>query len=187
MSLATLERELVQMGAQITRDFRPALREVDHYLTQRIGQSFGRRVEPDGTPWAKRPSGEEATLVKSGDLRTAAVSKGPGAVADITTDHLERGVKIPYSPFMQYGVGKRRAKKRKKVKQHAPKPGSRGAKALANMKGPPKLRRRRIKKNFVGPRQMRVPARPYIGFTEQDADRIANIGADFLADRLVKR
>ena len=186
MSLDNLTKELDQIARNITRDFRPALREVDKYLTQTISRNFALRQDPDGTPWAKRPSGEEATLIKSRDLLNSLVANGPGGVKDITSDHLERGTNIPYSPFMQYGVPKRRGKKKTKLKYGPPKPGSAAATKVRISKKPPRGRRRFKKKAKMGPVQMRVAARPYIGFSQVDANRIAEIGADFIAEQLVK-
>jgi phage virion morphogenesis protein len=133
------------------RDASPVMRQIARLGESATRKRFRTQTGPDGQRWA--PSGRVRdeggrTLVKSGALRDSLSSRADGFRA-------EWGVNRIYAAIHQFG-GTIRPKKDKTLRFRLP-----------GMGGKPGA--------FVSVKQVKIPARPYIGVSDDDREDILDL------------
>jgi phage gpG-like protein len=177
MQMEGLLRGLEQSVAPANFPYRAVLNDLSVYLAGRAKESFENSAAPDGTKWAalKRPRNRTRDKRASGGtgqkplrdrdiLMASATGQGPNGVRNFGPTWLEQGSKLNYAGPQNYGA---KINKPEQVRPYPKKPfvfeGPEGRRIFA----------RRIRAHTVT-----IPARPFLGLTDQDGSRMAQIAAE---------
>lgn len=186
------------------RDAKPLLRSMSVYLSARAKRSFASATDPDGRAWKPvipglRPRGGAAPLRDRGLLMASASAGasggGPGAIFTLTDTHLEQGTNIEYAAIHQYGgeirpksgralaipvsreaYGKRPRAFGKPLAVVWPK-GKRSGWLVERRAG----RHAKTIFHYLLVSKVTIPARPFLGISDKDADKLAMMAADFFS------
>jgi len=204
---AALEMDLGQFAAwcdsraqDLSRiDFSPAWRPVAVYLAASTKQRFASGTSPNGAPWAPlahpRARGGGTPLRDTGLLMASVTGQGQGHVEQATPQQLVWGTNLDRAALHQWGgvvrpkgralaipltaeavrAGRARAFPRPLFVHQAR--GGRGFLAESVQKS----KRRTLVLHYLLTPSVTIPARPYLGLNDDDAEEIGGILADFAA------
>lgn len=171
MKSQTIEQfaaEFLRQGEDFGRKLAPAMTQCEVIVHAGIADCFARQGGPEGEVWPPRkdPAGKHPLLDESGALKAAATGKGPGAVTRIADDSLEIGVDasveqggLPGAFVHQFGATIRPV-----------------SKLFLSWVDPLGQR--------IFAKQVTIPARPYLGFSVDTADRCCEVLADGALEQL---
>lgn len=162
-------------------DLSPAMLEVSELLAAIAERSFDAERSPDGVPWAplapatvrqKRKAGRsEKILEREGDLKSS-----------ILSDHDRRsaaaGTNLVYAAIHQFG-GTIQRSARSQVLAFAARGGRFTSRAAASRRRAGSVR---VSFAAIGAHNIDIPARPFLGVGQGDADAILDIVAEHLAE-----
>ena len=211
---AALEMDLNQFAAwldgragELARmDLTPVWRQVAVYLAASTKQRFAAGVGPDGAPWRPlahpRPRGAGNPLRDTGQLMASVTGQGAGHVEQITPTSLTWGTNLDRAAIHQWG-GTIRPKTGKALAIPLTVEAQRAGYArnfprrlvlfqgtehpfLVEWvgKGKGKGKRQRMIRHYLLTPSVTIPARPYLGLNDDDAEEIGGILADHAAKAL---
>jgi phage gpG-like protein len=186
-------------------NYRPLLETIRQDVIYKARSNFQEGRSPDGTPWAplKRPrvnsKGNDLPLRDTGIFQASVTSPGsPGNVNTLDDRKLEYGTNLDYSQIHQYGgiitpkvakllaipatkeaksIGSPRNWPDGELKFLFGKKGGTGAGVAKDLKG-------QIQYYFA--KKVTIPARPYLGVTDEDKSEWAEMGAEMAAEMVAK-
>lgn len=136
------------------QDMRPVMEDIGALLEESTRERFETQRDPDGTPWA--PSSR--ALRQAGPTLTDTGRLRDSVTRKVTGRQIDVGTNVIYAATHQFGATIR----------------PKTAKGLAF----------RIGSDFVVTQKVEIPARPFLGISQQDQDAIGDLVNDYLAGPL---
>ena len=151
------------------KDLKPLLETMSVYLSATAKRRFHEGIDPDGAIWKplamqrarprdkvnRNPRSTGQKPLRDTGLLMASVTGGAGGFVNIGDTWLEQGTNLEYAAFHQFGVGPIRPVTKKALFW----PGA--AHPVKGTKG--------------------IPARPFLGINDRDADKLALMTADYFS------
>lgn len=181
-------------------------KKAKYIIVEELRRGFETGTAPDGSSWAPlkhaRPNGRSHPLWDTGAL-VRSIGAGQGHVEQMTGDTFILGTNLKYAHIHQYGgtirgQGKKLSipltmeAKRAGGARNFPRPlfylpskkPNTGLLAERKMKGKGKKKTPTLVIHYALKDSVTIPARPFIGFSQQLADRLEDLYAQIVFDRM---